>query len=209
LTTEHSNGEVTTNRTLAAAKAAAVRASKSLDDAQKVYDAALKPAHAKGATSKDVERWNKARIALDQASQQLEAAKAWMLRCEYQIGRQKHWMYRTDKVRGDLMRLYNLGPQYEILVERLVRAVIRAEQADESGYVQDAEEYRATDKDLREAVLSLQRFTESTKAEVIERRAKEYTIRVVEVLESVLKIEAPKAWEKALAKVEEEAVSLS
>jgi hypothetical protein len=113
------------------------------------------------------------------------------------------------KLRRKLLAHYgDLGPQYPLLVERLVQAHLRATASDAQGHLVDAEEHRKDSEAVLRAVAALQKYTESLKQEVIQKKVETAVIRVVEIIEAVVLPVAPQLWNDCIAAIAERAPRL-
>ena len=112
-------------------------------------------------------------------------------------------------LRESLLEHYgDLGPQYPLLVERLVQAHVRAMACDARGAdLKDVVHVRAADE-VRKSVAALQRYTESLKQEIIQKRVEAQVVRVVEIIEAVVLPVAPQLWNEVMAAIAERAPSL-
>ncbi len=112
-------------------------------------------------------------------------------------------------LRADLLAHYgDLGPQYPLLVERLVQAHVRATHGDAQGEdLPLGAHIRAADE-VRKSVAALQRYTESLKQEIIAKRVELQVVRVVEIIEAVVLPVAPQLWNEVIAALAERAPSL-
>ncbi len=112
-------------------------------------------------------------------------------------------------LREDLLAHYgDLGPQYPLLVERLVQATIRASSCDALGDTLEAAAHVRAADEVRKSVAALQRYTESLKQEIIQKRVEAQVVRVVEIIEAVVLPVAPQLWHEVMAAIAERAPSL-
>jgi hypothetical protein len=98
------------------------------------------------------------------------------------------------------------GPQYELLVERAARAAVRAEQADEVAEETEAQEHRALSREIRETIQALQKHTESTKQEVIDKHVNAQCALIVAIVEQVVQPQAPELWREVTEVLSRETV---
>lgn len=112
-------------------------------------------------------------------------------------------------LRESLLSHYqDLGPQYPILVERLVQAEMRAISCDALGDTLETAVHISVAKEIRAGVAALQRYTESVKQEIIQKRVEMQVVRVVEIIEAVVLPVAPQLWNDVIAAIAERAPSL-
>ena len=112
-------------------------------------------------------------------------------------------------LRESLLAHYgDLGPQYPLLVERLVQAHVRATTYDARGDALAAGAHDRAADEVRKSVAALQRYTESLKQEIIAKRVELQVVRVVEIIEAVVLPVAPQLWNDVIAALAERAPSL-
>ncbi len=112
-------------------------------------------------------------------------------------------------LREDLLAHYgDLGPQYPLLVERLVQAHVRATHGDAQGEDWGQGAHIRAAEEVRRCVAALQRYTESLKQEIIAKRVEMQVVRVVEIIEAVVLPVAPQLWNDVIAALAERAPSL-
>ncbi len=112
-------------------------------------------------------------------------------------------------LRESLLAHYgDLGPQYPLLVERLVQAHVRAVTYDAQGAALEPPVHRGAAEEVRKSVAALQRYTESLKQEIIQKRVEMQVVRVVEIIEAVVLPVAPQLWNDVIAALAERAPSL-
>ncbi len=102
----------------------------------------------------------------------------------------------------------DLGPQYPLLVERLVQAHVRATHCDAQGADLAPRVHVGAADEVRKSVAALQRYTESLKQEIIQKRVEAQVVRVVEIIEAVVLPVAPQLWHDVIAALAERAPSL-
>lgn len=144
------------------------------------------------------QRYTRARMALNNALRAKQDIQDEILRRELTRARSAHWKQRLIEREEELFKIYqDLGPQYHILVRRLAQSEILAEQAQElqdRGYMLSPADLQRYNREVREGVQALQRYTESQKTEIIERAQETAMARVVDVLEGAIAPAAPQAW---------------
>lgn len=173
-------------------------ASEAVDECRRAYQDPSLPA--------GTQRYNRARMALNQALKAKQDIQDEILRRELTRARASHWHQRLQEREQELLVLYqDLGPQYTVLVRRLAQSEILAEQAQElqdRGYMLSPADLRRYNQEVREGVQALQRYTESQKTEIIERAQEQAMARVVDILEGAILPAAPQVWHRALAELQ-------
>ncbi len=112
-------------------------------------------------------------------------------------------------LRAELLGHYEgLGPLYPLYVERLVQAHLRATRCDARGETLDAADHVRAAEEVRKCGAALQRYTESLKQELIQKRVEMQVVRVVEIIEAVVLPVAPQLWNDVIAALAERAPSL-
>jgi YesN/AraC family two-component response regulator len=165
-----------------------------VERAEDIAQAVADKARASG-TARDVEAVQKADQLLSAARARLSAADLRVAKWESTLAAEVRWAERLKVVRRMLLRQYDgLGPQYELLVERAARAAVRAEQADEVAEETEAQEHRALSREIRETIQALQKHTESTKQEVIDKHVNAQCALIVAIVEQVVQPQAPELW---------------
>lgn len=169
--------------------------------AQRIYERAFRKANGPGATARDRAALASAyRLVRAEQKRRGQAVDRALAR-EQQAADAAQRRTRCREVRAALYQKYgDLGPQYAILVDVVARAVAWAEEADEKG---DRSECAAWDRMVRESVAALQRFTESTKEPIIQKRIREKVRIVLEIVEQEIAPQAPELWLTALRALEQ------
>ncbi len=124
-------------------------------------------------------------------------------------GRARAAALNVAVLRESLLAHYgDLGPQYPLLVERLVQAHVRATHCDARGEDLALGTHQRAADEVRKSVAALQRYTESLKQEIIAKRVELQVVRVVEIIEAVVLPVAPQLWNDVIAALAERAPSL-
>jgi hypothetical protein len=111
-----------------------------------------------------------------------------------------HWEERRAELTAALEQRYGrLGPQYEILIRRLLAAELRAERLEAEERDVSAVERRRAAADVIDAVAALQRYTEAEKAEWIARERHEASMAILRQLETIIAPEHPDLWHWAVS----------
>lgn len=114
-----------------------------------------------------------------------------------------YWADRTRELTEQLLDSYaDRGPQYEVLVKRLVFAEVAVEQLEKSGRHYDTSEGRNANKSVLDAVQALQKYTESQKSEMIQTAQQRAMLVIMEIAERVIAPKYPEAWARVVEEIE-------
>ena len=114
-----------------------------------------------------------------------------------------YWALRAEELARDLSEEYGQrGPQYDILIRRLVFAEVSVEQLEKSGRNFDTGEYRNANRAVLEATQALQKYTESQKSEVVQKAQQNAMLLIMEVAERVIAPKYPEAWAMVVDEIE-------
>lgn len=114
-----------------------------------------------------------------------------------------HWAHRAEELTAALTEEYaGRGPQYEILIRRLVRAEVLAEQLEGTGRALHTGEWRAANRAVLDATQALQKYTESQKSEVVQRERQQAMIVIMEVAERVIAPRYPELWANVVDEID-------
>ena len=112
-------------------------------------------------------------------------------------------------LRESLLAHYDgLGPLYPLYVERLVQAHVRATHCYAQGEELELEAHIKAADEVRKCGAVLQRYTESLKQEIIQKRVEAQVVRIVEIIEAVVLPVAPQLWNEVMVAIAERAPSL-
>lgn len=123
-------------------------------------------------------------------------------RADRQQAQAQSRLVRERHLRGLLTQQYgDLGPQYALLVDRLVAVATRAEilEQDPDGFT--LEEYAKLVYQVKALIDQLQKHTESVKSEIFTRQLELRVVHVLELVERVIAPESPVLWQRALQSV--------
>lgn len=113
------------------------------------------------------------------------------------------WARRAAELRVALQEEYRArGPQYTILIDELVAAVLHAEQLRQSGREVPTLEMRVAQRTVMDLTAQLQKYTESTKSEAMQTVRKQTLIAVLEVCDRVIGSRQPELWQSLLGEIE-------
>ncbi len=113
------------------------------------------------------------------------------------------WVQRAADLTEQLSEEYGQrGPQYDILVRRLVFAEVSVEQLEKSGRNFETGEYRNANRAVLEATQALQKYTESQKSEVVQKAQQTAMLMIMEVAERVIAPKYPEAWAMVVDEIE-------
>lgn len=177
-------------------------------DARAAYDRALLLTTGDGEhppTAKDFQALDKAyqhllacRVATQRVLAQIEAY-------DRRIAQEASRRQRQVALKRDLLAQYgDLGPQYLVLVDRLISVVLQAEALEDQHLPFDPEEHRAITYQIKSLVDQLQKHTESVKQEVVNKKIETQVIRVLEVVERVVAPQSPVLWQNVVHSLESE-----
>lgn len=112
---------------------------------------------------------------------------------------------RSRELTRELSKEYEgRGPQYAVLVRRLVYAELNAERLERSGRALKTTEMVQVNKAVLDAVQALQKYTESQKSEVLQTARQEGMLVIMEIAERVIAPKAPELWAKVVDLVDEQ-----
>jgi hypothetical protein len=127
-----------------------------------------------------------------------EAEVAYLAIC-HQMQSFHDWQIRSDALVRDLKAEYQgHGPQYEILIRRLVQAEMHAQQLETTGRIGSAEHQRAT-KGVLQLVQALQKYTEENAT--VRKAINEAVLQALAILEPEIRAVAPQAWTAGVQKL--------
>ncbi len=114
-----------------------------------------------------------------------------------------YWKQRTDTLTHDLLEEYGgRGPQYEILIRRLVFAEVLVEQLEGTSRALHTAEWRAGNRAVLDATQALQKYTESQKSEVVQRERQQAMLVIMELAERVIAPRNPEAWAEIVDEID-------
>ena len=114
-----------------------------------------------------------------------------------------YWSERAQELAESLADEYGQrGPQYDILIRRLVFAEVNVEQLEKSGRAYDTGEWRSANRAVLEATQALQKYTESQKSEVVQRAQQSAMLMIMEIAERVIAPKYPEAWAMVVDEIE-------
>lgn len=178
-------------------------------DARQAYDRALaltSPTKDHKVTAKEFQALDKAyqhllacRAGVQQAIAQIEAYDR---RARDELSRQM----REKALRKTLTQQYgDLGPQYNLIVDRLIAVVLQAESLEANPHIFDPEEHSKLVYQTKALVDQLQKHTETTKTEaLISKRVEQQAYRIVEIIERVVLPQSPVLWQSVVQTLESE-----
>ena len=88
-----------------------------------------------------------------------------------------------------------LGPQYEYIIRALANAVVHLEQITRSGRDLPVKEWATSLKAVNDCMLTLQRYTESRKVDILHDAEREAILKVVRVVEATIAPAHPELYE--------------
>jgi hypothetical protein len=134
----------------------------------------------------------------------LRAAEAALDRATYERGLDAHWQDREQVIFQALQEQYGrLGPQYAILLRRLVVATVRAERLEQAGRDVAVAEWRQVEQEVRAGVAALQRYTETEKMALVKTEVNAAIVAIVREVETVLASSHPELWQKVVLAIQE------
>lgn len=114
-----------------------------------------------------------------------------------------YWSDRARELQEHFTDQYgDRGPQYEVLIRRLVFAEISVEQLEKSGRNFDTGEWRGANKAVLDAIQALQKYTESQKSEMIQTAQQRAMLVIMEIAERVIAPKYPEAWARVVEEIE-------
>jgi small-conductance mechanosensitive channel len=148
--------------------------------------------------------WWKAQERLSALQRRLSQAQARVAREQTRLAEASHWEKELRAITRGLMEQYEgLGYQYEILVERAAHATLRAKQADARGEDEEGGEWRARTKMVGDLIERLQKYTESTKQEVISKQVQERVVVLIRMIEEWMSPRAPELLSELMTHLDE------
>lgn len=106
---------------------------------------------------------------------------------------------RIDQIYRELIVQYDgLGPQYEIMCKSLAEQREWLERQQSSGRSLDPKELLDISKSMQAWIKQIQQYTEATKSESISKETQEYITIVLKILEDVVGVQAPRAWQAGM-----------
>jgi hypothetical protein len=158
-------------------------------------------------SSREIRAWTELQDRWNQISRWTEEVRARLARSQLAFSdkppyphvgaaSQNHW---TKLYRGyveELKEKYaELGPQYDLLCEQVAAAHVRHQQMLAAGPGEvPSEEFVGMLRSAREGIAQLQRYTESTKSEAIDRASQAATLAVLQIVSVYVSETNPEAW---------------
>lgn len=188
------------------ARRAVLRTRKYRAEAKKIYKSLVAPAKNAYAVRSEAKagqllrRYEGASKTLAMWEERVVECEARLYQAEAQREAYESWTVRAQYVRERLLQQYGAGGyQYELLIDRLTEAVIRAEQL---GLTPGMERERtAIVKEVAALIQALQKYTESRQHEDVQRQVRETVRAAIKELEAEIMPVAPTAWEAGLARI--------
>jgi hypothetical protein len=114
-----------------------------------------------------------------------------------------YWEERARDLIEQFTEAYgDRGPQYEVLIKRLVFAEISVEQLERSGRNFETAEWRSANKAVLDAIQALQKYPESQKSEMIQTAQQRAMLVIMEIAERVIAPKYPEAWARVVEEIE-------
>jgi hypothetical protein len=109
------------------------------------------------------------------------------------------WRRRLHELEQSfLTQFFGKGPHYELLCHRLAAAEVRMSQLEELGVPVGHDEYSSLNRTIVDITAQLQRYTESSKVEMLDDERNVAMAKALELVESVIAPEAPELWARAV-----------
>lgn len=168
-----------------------------------VLEMAYLAAQSRTATDKDVAKWRSALLSWCEMWDRLVAAEAEVRQKVLESRLTESARLRFYELKDDLLAAYgDNGPQYRLLVELVADAKVRLEETRSSGRNVGTSEYAELVKLVVSGIGQLQRYTEATKVEAINRQVNQAVLMVIEIAEHVL-IDHPRLFQDFAHTVDE------
>jgi hypothetical protein len=139
--------------------------------------------------------------AVSKQTDRVQAAEERVRRALFERRTAEHWEQRRAELTAALEGQYGrLGPEYAVLIRRLVHAEIRAQQLEASGADITAGEWRRVGQEIRDTVQALRRAGREGEAGRAQ-RARDDAMMVLRELERVIAPVAPELWHRAISEL--------
>jgi hypothetical protein len=158
---------------------------------------------AAGKPGKGAARYEYALAAYDRQCDRVAAAEAQLRRLEVLRDQAEYWTRRRAELDTAFRAQYgNRGPQYEVLIKRVVYAEVRAEMLEATGQAVDTIEWRRASQSVLDAIAALQKYTEGQKTEVIQKKQQEAILVVLGIAERIVAPRQPGLWARVVDEIE-------
>jgi hypothetical protein len=160
-----------------------------------------KPGHGAARYEWAVAAWDRASERVAEAAERVERLHQTRDQASALAQREQELRARFEAEYGNLA----LGPGYDVLITRAVRAELRAELLETSGRDVDTGEARKAHASVLDAIAALQRYAagQAAQARIMERERHQAAIGVLEFFGRIIAPRAPELWRDAISALDE------